>query len=110
MALELTPQQVAQLERLVARGFAIVAFPLYASHVGVRREHCAALLEPSGAGMRIFGSAFYLVEGNPAVRVRRGGRDVYVWKKAELDATPQRERELAEFAADLQRALESLPA
>ncbi len=104
--LELSEQQIGVLERLRARGFAIVAFPLYASHVGVRRGDCAALLEPvPGGGLRLFGDAFILVEGNPAVRVQRGGREVFVWKQNEVPATPERNVELAAFAEALAESL-----
>lgn len=104
--LELSEQQVAILERLRGRGFALVAFPLYASHVGVRRGDCAALLAPvPGDGMKLFGEVFYVVAGNPGVRVNRNGRGVFVWKSSEVPVTPQRSRELAEFAEALAESL-----
>jgi hypothetical protein len=104
--LELSEQQMAVLERLRARGFALVAFPLYASYVGVRRDEFAALLAPvSGGGMRLFGDAFVLLNGNPAVRVRRGGGDVFVWKGSEVPATPERNAGLAAFTQALTECL-----
>jgi hypothetical protein len=104
--LELSEQQAGVLQRLSERGFALVAFPLYASHVGVRRGECAALLEPvPGGGLRLFGDAFILVEGNPAVRVIRRGREIFVWKKNEVPATPERNKELAAFAESLAESL-----
>jgi hypothetical protein len=104
--LELTEKQIAILGRLCERGFALVAFPLYASHVGVRRGECAALLAPvTGGGLRVFGDPFILVTGNPAVRVRREGREVFVWKGSEVPATPERNAELAAFADALAEAL-----
>ena len=104
--LELTEQQMSILGRLRERGFALVAFPLYASHVGVRRGECAALLAPmTGDGLRIFGEPFILVAGNPAVRVLRGGREVFVWKGSEVPATPERNAELAAFADELAESL-----
>jgi hypothetical protein len=104
--LELSEQQIAILERLRERGFALVAFPLYASHVGVRRGECAALLVPvTGGGLRIFGDAFILVAGNPAVRVTRNGREVFAWKGSEVPATPERNAELAAFCEALAESL-----
>ena len=104
--LELTEQQIAILGRLRERGFALVAFPLYASHVGARRGECAALLAPvMGDGMRIFGDAFVLIAGNPAVRVQRGDREVFVWKGSEVPATPERNAELAAFSSELAESL-----
>jgi hypothetical protein len=106
---ELTPTQIAVLERLAARGFSFVAFPLYASAIGVRRGEFAALLTPvEGGAMRLFGDACYLIEGNLAVRVTRKNGPMFVWKKREVEATPERLAELAKFSADVAELL--LPA
>ncbi|MBI3484806.1 MAG: hypothetical protein HY012_06600 [Acidobacteria bacterium] len=102
----MSEQQIAILERLRERSFALVAFPLYASHVGVRRGECAALLEPvPGDGLRVFGDAFILIAGNPAVRALRGGHEVFVWKGSEVPATPARNAELAAFSEALAESL-----
>jgi hypothetical protein len=99
---ELTPAHIAILERLVAQGFVPVAFPLYASAVGVRRGSFAALLVPAGdAAMKIMGEPCYVVGSNLAVRTRREGRQVFVWKNKAIEGTPELLQELARFAADL---------
>jgi hypothetical protein len=104
--MDLTPQQIGILERLHTRGFEIVAFPMYASHVGIRRGNCAALLNVvASGGFAPFGSASYLIGGNFAVRVRRDGQDLFVWKKQSLEATTTRVAELEAFANDLCEAL-----
>jgi hypothetical protein len=100
--LELTPPQIAVLEKLHNRGFQFVAFPLYASYVGVRKGNCATLLAPvAGGGMRVFGEPSFLVESNLSVRVLREGKPFFVWKQNSLAATPEREDELRRFAAEL---------
>jgi hypothetical protein len=107
--MELTPQQIAILERLRARGFEIVAFPMYASHVGVRKGNCAALLAPvAPAAFRVYGAPAYLVAGNFSVRISRDGRDWFVWKNEKLEVTPARLAELTAFSGDLSDSL--LPA
>jgi hypothetical protein len=99
---ELTPAHIAILERLVAQGFVTVAFPLYASAIGVRRGSFAALLMPAGdAAMKIMGEPCYVVGSNLAVRTRREGREVFVWKDKAIEATPELLEELARFASDL---------
>ena len=104
--LELTPPQLAVLERLRERSFTFVAFPLYASHIGVKKGNCAALLAAQdGAPLKIHGEAGYLVNGQLSVRVQRNGRDCFVWKKAELEATPERCAELDRFRAELHELL-----
>ncbi len=106
MPLELTSQQIAVLERLAAQGFQIVAFPLYASAVGVRKGNCAGLLGPvAGGGMELFGEPCYLVEGNLSVRIARDGKQWFVWKKKHLEATRKRLAELRRFAEELENAL-----
>ena len=105
---ELTQHQTAVLERLIAQGFRLVAFPLYASAIGVRRESCAALVVPvEGAGLRLLGDACYLIEGNLSVKVERDGRPHFVWKNKAVPATPGLLAELRRFSEDLQRALSS---
>jgi hypothetical protein len=109
MALELSEQQLTILQRLVAAGFTPVAWPLYANYVGVRKGNCGALLAPTTDGkLSVFGSAFCLVEENPAVRVSRGGRTLYVFKKAQLEATPELEAELADFRRELGEILDRM--
>jgi hypothetical protein len=104
--LELTPPQIAVLEKLHNRGFQFVAFPLYASYVGVRKGNCATLLAPvAGGGMRVFGEPGYLVEGNLGVRVLREGKAFFVWKQNALAATPEREDELRRFSTEVGQLL-----
>jgi hypothetical protein len=104
--LELKAQQIAVLERFVALGFEITSFPLYASAVGVRRGHCVALLQPvAGGALKLFGEPCYLVEGNLSVRITRGGKQWFVWKKKQVEATPERQAELEQFADQLSALL-----
>jgi hypothetical protein len=102
----LSPQQLTILQRLHAAGFEIVAFPMYANYIGTRKGNCAALLAPAASGtFNIFGAPAYLLGGNFTERVRRDGREFFVWKKESLEATPARLAELDAFAAELSEAL-----
>ncbi len=104
---ELTAQQVAILERVVAAGFSVVAFPLYANAVGVRKAGCAALLEPlPGNGFRLFGEPCVLLDGNLTVRVADKGKSWFVWKKQRVEATAERVGELERFVSELKMLLE----
>jgi hypothetical protein len=104
--LELTPQQIAVLERLASRGFHGVAFPLYESSVGIRRGNCAALLQPvAGDGMRIFGEPCCLVDNNLSVRVTRDGRQWFVFKRKQIEATAGLLAELSAFTEELSALL-----
>lgn len=105
--LELTPQRRKVLEDLFAAGFQPIAIAPYESALCVRRGDCAALLSPvPDGGLRLLAPPSYLVEGNLSVRVRRAGRDVFVWKQKELEATGERCAELERFRNDLLAILE----
>jgi hypothetical protein len=97
---------MATLQRLHLAGFEIVVFPMYANYVGTRKASCAALLAPAvGGGFSIFGAPAYLIGGNFGVRVRRDGREFFVWKKESVEVTAARLAELDAFAAELNDAL-----
>jgi hypothetical protein len=104
--MDITPQQAAVLQRLSARGFQIVAFPMYESYIGVRKGNCAALLapQPSG-GLSLYGQPAYLVGGNFGVKMLRSDGHYFVSKKEKLPVTPERAKELEDFAADLANTL-----
>ena len=105
---ELSPLQVRILERLISQGFTVVAFPLYANAVGIRKGSCAALLDPvAERGFRLFGEPCILLDGNLTVRIKDKGKSWFVWKKQRLEATRERIEELDRFVAELNLALES---
>src|ERR1700686_1472461 len=111
MALELSPRQISTLERLVAEGFRPVAIPPYESALCMRKGECAVGLAPvPSGGLKVLAPASYLVDGNFGGRVKRGNGEVFVWKKAEIAATPERLEELAAFRRELMEILELAPA
>jgi hypothetical protein len=108
--LELSPQQMKVLERAFAAGFQPVAIPPYESALCVRRGECAAVLTAvPGAGLRLLAPPTLLVDGNLSVKLKRDHGEVFVWKKKEVAATPERLDELAKFQEELTNILEALP-
>ena len=104
---ELSPQQITILERMVAHGYQVVAFPMYANAVGIRSGGCAALLEPvPGNGFRLYGEPCCLLDGNLTVRIKEKGKSWFVWKKQRVEATLELVAELDKFVADLKVLLE----
>jgi hypothetical protein len=104
---EFSSQQLEILQRLIAKEFTLVAFPLYANAVGVRKGSCAALLDPiPNGGFRLFGEPCVLLEGNLTVRITEKGKTWFVWKKQRLEATPERLSELEKFVSELKFLLE----
>ncbi len=99
---ELTPHQMRVFERLFEAGFRPIAIPPYESALCVRRGDCAALLSPvSNAGLRLLAAPTYIVDGNLSVKLKRGKGEMFVWKKKEIEATPERLQELEAFRRDL---------
>jgi hypothetical protein len=108
---DLTPLQMKTLERLFAAGFRPIAIPPYESALCVRRGECAALLAPvANEGLRLLAAPTYIVDGNLSVKLTRGKSEVFVWKKREIQATPERLKELAAFRQELTAILEEIPA
>jgi hypothetical protein len=104
--MDLTPQQISILERLHKHDFQIVAFPMYANYVGVRKGNCAALLDPVvGDQFKIHGQPAYLLNGNFSVRVRKHGAEWFVWKKEKFEVTPSRTNEISAFSTELANLL-----
>jgi hypothetical protein len=104
---ELTPQQMKTVERLLAAGFRPLAIPPYESALCMRRGDCAAVLAavPNG-GLKLLAPATYLLDGNLSVRLKRGDGEVFVWKANEVAATPERLQELERFRMELGEILD----
>jgi hypothetical protein len=108
--MELSGLQMRVVERLFAAGFRPIAIPPYESALCMRKGECAAVLAavPNG-GLRLLAPATYLVAGNLGVRLKRGDGEVFVWKKTEVAATPERLKELDGFRSELTAILEQAP-
>jgi hypothetical protein len=104
---ELTPQQMRVFERLFEAGFRPIAIPPYENALCVRRGECAAVLTPvPNGGLRMLAPATYIIDGNLSVKLKKGKSEVFVWKKREIEATPERLKELEAFRQELASILE----
>src|SRR6202047_3232046 len=98
MTLQLSPEQIATLQRLVAAGFRPIAIPPYESALCMRKGECAVVLAPvPNGGLKVLAPASYLVDGNFGVRLKREKGEVFVWKKSEIAVTAERLEELDAF-------------
>jgi hypothetical protein len=104
--MELSAQQIGILDRLRSHGFEIVGFPMYESHIGVRKGNCGALLAPAGLErLTLYGEPSYLVGGQLSARMIQSDGHWFVRKKDKLKVSPERQAELESFAAELVDAL-----
>jgi hypothetical protein len=107
---ELTPQQMKTMERLLEAGFRPIAIPPYENALCLKRGDCVAVLAPvPNGGLRVLAPPSYLVAGNLSVKLKRGPGEVFVWKKNEVQATPDRLEELRRFQRDLIQILDLPP-
>jgi hypothetical protein len=107
---ELSPRQMQVIERLFSAGFHPIAIPPYESALCMRKGNCAAVLAPMpNAGIRLLAPPSYLVDGNLSVKLKRGSGEVFVWKKKEVEATPEKLQELESFRRELTEILDLPP-
>jgi hypothetical protein len=105
---ELSPLQMGVMERLFEAGFHPIVIPPYENALCMRKGDCVAALAPvPNAGLKLLAPPSYLVEGNFSVKLKRGSSEVFVWKKKEVDATPERLRDLESFRKELEEILHS---
>jgi hypothetical protein len=105
--MELTEGQMRVVERLFAEGFRPMAIPPYESALIMRRGECVALVGPvENGGLKLLAPVTFLVDGNLSVRLKKSSGDVFVWKKKEILATPEKLKELEEFRVELMGILE----
>ena len=98
------------MERLFAAGFLPIAIPPYETALCMKKGNCAAVLAPvPSAGIKLLAPPSYLVEGNLSVKLTRGSGEVFVWKKKEVEATPEKLKELESFRLELTEILDLPP-
>ncbi len=107
---ELSPQQMQVIERLFEAGYRPIAIPPYESALCMRKGSCAAILAPvPNGGIRLLAPPSFLVEGNLSVKLTRGSGEVFVWKKKQVEATPEKLKELESFRRELTELLDLPP-
>ena len=98
------------MERLFDAGFRPVAIPPYENALCIKKGECAAVLAPvPDGGLKLLAPPSYLVDGNLSVKLKRGAGEVFVWKKKEIEAVPEKLRELETFRRELSEILELPP-
>jgi len=107
---EPTPQQMQIIQRLFEAGFRPIAIPPYESALCMRKGDCAAVLAAvPGGGIKLLAPPSYLLEGNLSVKLKRSSGEVFVWKKKEMEATPERLKELEAFRRELSELVDMPP-
>ena len=94
-----------QLQRLYLAGFDIQIFDRFPRAVGVVRDNCIALLEPTPEGLKIIGTPGWRMGEVMGLLVERGGRQVFQYKSEMVEATLERLETLRRFREELETLL-----
>jgi hypothetical protein len=94
-----------QLQRLYVAGFDLQTFERFPSAVGVIRDECIVLLQPTPQGMQMIGTPGWRVGEVIGVLVEKDGRKVFQNKDQIVEATPERLTKLDQFRSDVKSAL-----
>ena len=103
--MDLSPEVLTKLERLMAARIQILPTLGAGRHFGFERDGYAALVERRENGFGTIGSAGILSEKGFAVLVHREGKAYFIAKNFEQRATDEQVAELRAFQGDLERAL-----
>ena len=96
------------LEKLLREGFSLRNLHTYPRHLRVEKHGCAALLEQTPEGRwKQFSSAGYLLDGQIALLVERGGRAVFAYKSKYVPAEGEAMENFRRFEQELRSALEN---
>jgi len=101
------PDPAEQLQRLYAAGFEFQTFERFPRSVGVIREECIALLEPTPEGLKMVGTPGWRMGEVIGVLVEKEGRQVFQAKSEIVEATPERLEKLRRFREELENVLKS---
>ena len=95
------------VERLWDAGFRPIAIAPYENALCLKRGDCAAVLAPvPNGGLKVLAPPSYMVAGNLSVKLKRNSGTVFVWKKNEVEATPEKLQELESFRRELMQILD----
>jgi hypothetical protein len=98
------------LQNLYAAGFELQTFERLPKAIGVVKGNCIALLEPDAVkGLRVLGRPGWRLGEVIGVLTTKNGQQVFQSKDQIVEATPERQRELQAFEAELSGFLAAKP-
>jgi hypothetical protein len=104
---DLTPAQIATLEKLAAAGFKFVTLPHVERYLAVEKGSFVALLEPAEGLFRVFGQVGLRLGEGMGMLVERDGRQAFVWHQERVAATPELLAGYQQFRCELGLLLET---
>jgi hypothetical protein len=86
---QVSPAQVAILERVLQAGYTFTRIGKFERYLGVEKNRFVALLDLAGDRVRMFGQVGYLIGDGIGVLVERQGKQRFVWHAEEVEATAE---------------------
>ncbi len=102
---ELTPPQIAKLEKLLRAGFKFVTVERVERYLGVEKDGFVALLDLAEGKLSIYGQVGYRIGEAIGMLIERGEGKAFVWKKQAVHATPEILAAYERFRAELNTLL-----
>ena len=87
--MDLSPAQVAILERFLQTGFKFVTLEHVERYLGIEKEGFVALLDPSEGRLKLFSQVGYRIGRGMGMLVERDRGKAFVWKAESVAATPE---------------------
>lgn len=103
---ELSPEQIATLQRLLKAGFEFVQLEHVQRYLPVQKNGFVALLDPAGAKLGIFGQIGYRMGEGVGMLIESRGSKSFVWKKQSVAATPALLETYSAFRKELEELLQ----
>src|SRR5438874_13767921 len=104
--MDLTPAQVAVLERFLKAGFKFVTLEHVERYLAVEKEGFVALLDPSDGRLNLFGQVGYRMERGIGMLVEGRAGKAFVWKSESVPAPPRLVAAYERFKAEVKALLE----
>jgi hypothetical protein len=87
-SLELTTEQIGKLQKLLNAGFQFTVIEHVTRQLAVEKNGFIALLDPADGKLKLFGQIGYRIGEGIGMLVEHSGKPAFVWKKQEVEATP----------------------
>ena len=99
------PDSSQQLQRLVEAGFTLQTFERFPRSLGVVKDECIVLVEPTPDGLKMVGTPGWRMGEVLGVLVNKEGRLFFQAKAELLAATPEKLQRLRRFESELEGLL-----
>jgi hypothetical protein len=102
---DLSPSQIAKLEKLIESSFRFVTIERFERYVAVERDGFAALLDVERGQLRLLGMPGFRLGGGIGMLVERGEERAFVWHDQKVKATKDLLAAYNKFRTDLDNLL-----